>query len=174
MPTENKPSEPFLREDRYIVLKLNRLPKDETEYLRDCQAKAMVDCVVVEHDWPEYHLVWAMIEHRMAGKPVPDFNLWRRADEIQQHLSVADQRVDQLTQQLATESAIKEPAGEDVLWQVLDAAVGVLTRRAAPHAWESEAHQAGSKIILARRAGLAATALKPPKGGGDECVKEDS
>jgi len=73
----------FKREDRYIVLKLNRLPKDEAEYLRDCHAKAMVECVVVEHDWPEYQLVWSMIEHRMAGKPVPNFNDWRRADELQ-------------------------------------------------------------------------------------------
>ncbi len=88
-------------------------------------------------------------------------------DTLQQRLTTADERADQLTQQLALESAIKEPAGEDVLWQVLDAAVGVLTRRAAPHAWESEAHQAGLKIILARRAGLAATALKPAEGGDE-------
>lgn len=92
MPTENNPS-PFEREERYIVLKLNRLAKDEAEYLRDCQSKAMVECVVVESDWPEYHLVWAMIEHRMAGKPVPDFNLWRRADELQQRLNAADQLI---------------------------------------------------------------------------------
>lgn len=58
----------------------------------------------------------------------------------------------------ATEQAIKEQPGEDVLWQVLDAAVGVITRRAYPHALESEAHNAGVKVILARRAGLAATA----------------
>lgn len=58
----------------------------------------------------------------------------------------------------ATEQAIKEQPGEDVLWQVLDAAVGVLTRRAAPHAWESEAFEAGRKIIMARREGLIATA----------------
>ena len=86
----------FKREDRYIVLKLKRLPKDEAEYLRDCHPKAMVECVVVEHDWPEYHLVWAMIEHRMAGKPVPDFNLWRRADALQALLNAADERADVL------------------------------------------------------------------------------
>ena len=96
MPTENKQAEPFQREDRYIVLKLKRLPSDEAEYLRDCHAKAMVDCVVVERDWPEYNLAWAMIEHRMAGKPVPDFNLWRRANELQELLNVADQRIDEL------------------------------------------------------------------------------
>ena len=86
----------FNREDRYIVLKLNRLPKDEVEYLRDCHPKAMVECVVVEHDWPEYQLVWTMIEHRMAGKPVPNFNDWRRADELQQRLTAADERADVL------------------------------------------------------------------------------
>ncbi len=86
---------------------------------------------------------------------------------LQRLLSAADERVNVLTRDLAIESAIKEPMGEDVLWQVLDAAVGVLTRRAAPHAWESEAHQAGLKIILARRAGLSKT-LKPAEVGGDE------
>ncbi|MCH4880212.1 hypothetical protein EQV97_22915 [Pseudomonas sp. TMW22090] len=86
-------------------MKLNRLAKDEVEYLRDCQAKAMVDCVVVERDWPEYHLVWAMLEHRMAGKPVPDFNAWRRADELQQRLNAADQRIDELA---TSEAAARE------------------------------------------------------------------
>lgn len=90
MPTENK-AVPFEREERYIVLKLKRLPKDEAEYIRDCHPKAIVECVVVERDWPEYHMVWAMIEHRMAGKPVPNFNDWRRAEELQQRLTAADQ-----------------------------------------------------------------------------------
>lgn len=90
-------SEQFEREDRYIVLKLKRLPGDEAEYIRDCHPQAMVDCVVVERDWPEYHLVWAMIEHRMAGKPVPDFNLWRRSNELQERLNAADQRNDDLS-----------------------------------------------------------------------------
>ena len=90
----------FNREDRYIALKLNRLPKDEVEYLRDCHPKAMVECVVVEHDWPEYQLVWTMIEHRMAGKPVPNFNDWRRADELQKRLTAADQEIDDLRAEL--------------------------------------------------------------------------
>lgn len=104
----------FNREDRYIVLKLNRLPKDEVEYLRDCHPKAMVECVVVEHDWPEYQLVWTMIEHRMAGKPVPNFNDWRRADELQQRLTTADERADMLeglvrkTLEYFTESGMPE------------------------------------------------------------------
>ncbi len=90
----------FKREDRYIVLKLKRLPKEEADYLRDCHKNAMVESVVVESDWPEYQLVWAMIEHRMAGKPVPNFNDWRRADELQQRLNAADQRIDDLLAQV--------------------------------------------------------------------------
>jgi len=107
----------FQREDRYIVLKLNRLAKDEAEYLRDCQSKAMVDCVVVEHDWPEYHLVWAMLEHRMAGKPVPDFNVWRRADELQQRLTIADQRLDDATDLIRRARAVVDGTG----WTDLEA-----------------------------------------------------
>ena len=56
-----------------------------------------IESVVVERDWPEYHLVWAMLEHRMAGKPVPDFDLWRRANELQERLTAADQRIDALS-----------------------------------------------------------------------------
>ena len=52
--------------------------------------------LVIESDWPEYQLVWAMIEHRMAGKPVPDFSLWRRADALQALLTAADERADVL------------------------------------------------------------------------------
>lgn len=46
-------------------------------------------------------------------------------------------------------------ASEAELWQVLEATTNVLTRRAAPHAWESEAHNAGLSIILDRRKRLA-------------------
>lgn len=86
-------------------------------------------------------------------------------DGLQLSLSAANQRNEELRRELAEVHAVSEPAGENTLWEVLDAAVGVLTRRAAPHAWESEAHQAGLKVILARRAGLAATHLKPATEG---------
>jgi hypothetical protein len=108
MPTENKPAEPFHREDRYIVIKRNDLKKVPVSY-RSSLVDPMFsllshlphrECVVVESDWPEYHLVWAMIEHRMAGKPVPDFNLWRRANELQERLNVADQKIDELEAEL--------------------------------------------------------------------------
>lgn len=45
---------------------------------------------------------------------------------------------------------------EEELWKVLEAATDVLSRRAAPHAWESEAWNAGAAVILKRRAALEA------------------
>lgn len=77
----------FKREERYIVLKLNRLPAREAAYLRAIQKDAIVESVVVEADWPEYDLVWLMLENRMSGKPVPDFNAVRCADELKHRIS---------------------------------------------------------------------------------------
>lgn len=101
MPTENefcKAAAAFQREDRYIVIKrsdLKKVPVSYRSHLVDPMFSLLGhlprrECVVVESDWPEYYLVWAMLEHRMAGKPVPDFNLWRRADELQQRLADAE------------------------------------------------------------------------------------
>ena len=67
------------REYRYLVLKY----KDIKKYLSEAEqatiielasivdagriadGKKMVDCVVVERDWPEYEPTWAAIERRM-------------------------------------------------------------------------------------------------------------
>ena len=76
----------FQREERYIVLKLSRLPVREAAYLRAIQKDAIVESVVVEADWPEYDLVWLMLAHRMSGKPVPDFNAVRCADELKHRI----------------------------------------------------------------------------------------
>lgn len=104
----------FIREDRYIVFKhsdLEKLPASErhvfsraSRIVHDQMFKAGAPArsfVVVESDWPEYQLVWAMIEHRIAGKPVPNFNDWRREDELQQRLTEADQRIEDLVAQVA-------------------------------------------------------------------------
>lgn len=70
----------FKREERYIVLKKTdldnfdlsgRLMKnleeicDTVNYFRGL--KGPVECVVVEKDWPEYEVVWKLIEDRMNG-----------------------------------------------------------------------------------------------------------
>ena len=47
--------EPFKREVRYDVTKL--------------KTGKRVNCVVVESDWPEYEIVWRMLQDRMEGKP---------------------------------------------------------------------------------------------------------
>jgi hypothetical protein len=44
----------FVREERYIVTKI--------------KTGKQVDCVVVEKDWPEYEIVWKMIQDRVEGK----------------------------------------------------------------------------------------------------------
>ncbi len=68
----------FKRENRYIVIKM----KDALKHLtpaqfrelsniersitvgRDSESKPPLTAVVVEHDWPEYEMVWAIIEGR--------------------------------------------------------------------------------------------------------------
>jgi hypothetical protein len=72
-------SQEFQREDRYIVIKRKDLEKVPAAYRKD-----LVDplpwlqvhlprreCLVIESDWPEYEPVWAMVEARMTGAPMP-------------------------------------------------------------------------------------------------------
>jgi hypothetical protein len=88
----------FERQHRYIVLK----NKDIEAYLsskeraslatlglvldacRQADGKPPLRTVVVEEDWPEYEVVWAMIEARMTGNapPVPN-----RDDELYKALA---------------------------------------------------------------------------------------
>lgn len=74
----------FVKEPRYIVLKI----KDMLAYLgnegfsavmtsirqiakgRAYDGKPPFNAVVVEQDWPEFEVVWEMIEARVTGKPV--------------------------------------------------------------------------------------------------------
>ena len=68
-----------MREDRYLVLKRTDiekyLPDDRKKLLdfiagnirdgRTLDQKEQLQCVVVEHDWPEYEMTWAAIERRV-------------------------------------------------------------------------------------------------------------
>lgn len=70
----------FKREERYIVLKKTDLNKAlTTDYWRHLEEicdtvnyfrglKGPVECVVVEKDWPEYEVVWKLIEDRMTNE----------------------------------------------------------------------------------------------------------
>jgi hypothetical protein len=62
--------ENFQREGRYIVVKRSRVTaEDEQVILNSVPPKALVDCVVIESDWPEYEPVWTMLETRCAAPP---------------------------------------------------------------------------------------------------------
>lgn len=63
-------STPFQREERYIVIKRKHLNMVQEAAIRgylEGSSLNTVECVVVEHDWPEYEAVWKMIERRVTG-----------------------------------------------------------------------------------------------------------
>ena len=57
----------FQREDRYITFKLKHLSQHHVDALNSLDAPHVAG-VFVEHDWPEYELVWQMIERGRAGE----------------------------------------------------------------------------------------------------------
>lgn len=73
-------TEQFKREERYLVIKRSRIYADAPDAgpilekklraaIRDCAGEnALVNCVVVEHDWPEHETVWKMIQARCEGR----------------------------------------------------------------------------------------------------------
>lgn len=80
--TNNAEREGFVREDRYIVLKIRDV-KDGLSSLEICELERILKrvdsyrkttnriplvCAVVESDWPEYEKVWQMIGARMTGQ----------------------------------------------------------------------------------------------------------
>ncbi len=83
-PTPDDVRAPFVREQRYIVIKLKLLQERASEplrrYLKHLNVKP-VECVVVEADWPEYETVWQMIEARVTGAPVTPDDVRRLFDE---------------------------------------------------------------------------------------------
>lgn len=59
------------REDRYIVIKKSHLTGAQLSKLKSylhLASVATVPAVVVEADWPEYEMVWQMIEERVNGQ----------------------------------------------------------------------------------------------------------
>lgn len=81
------------RENRYVVLK----NKDIENYLTDAEhnqlddlcrkinrsrlldEKEIVQCVVVEHDWPEYKTTWSAIESRVRQMECDHEWKWHQA-----------------------------------------------------------------------------------------------
>lgn len=75
-----KPDRAFEREERYIVIKRKHLSEVSERHIRDVlnrHSVGTIECVVVEHDWPEYEPVWhlpasgGMIERRVVVESKP-------------------------------------------------------------------------------------------------------
>lgn len=76
----------FKREDRYLVFKRSDIEKYLNEgnrgtlngltwlidHHRKDDGKQPLQCVVVEHDWPEHEQVWKMIEARCSANEAPE------------------------------------------------------------------------------------------------------
>ena len=60
------------------------------------------------------------------------------------------------------QTAPQPEQSEELAWKVLQAATDALDRRAAPHAWISQAWNAGSEVITSRRA------AKPTQGASEQ------
>lgn len=69
----------FKREERYRVIKL--------------KTGSAIDCVVVEADWPEYEIVWGMIQARMEGKP-------NELEQLRAELASANHKIEKLREAL--------------------------------------------------------------------------
>ncbi|MGC1550752.1 MAG: MazG nucleotide pyrophosphohydrolase domain-containing protein [Rhodanobacter sp.] len=87
----------FEREDRYLVLKytdLVGLSKEQQEWLaaliyihneyRAFRQRPPLETVVVERDWPEFEVVWRMIQARMASKDAAPTDGQMTAEKYQQ------------------------------------------------------------------------------------------
>jgi len=64
----------FKREERYIVTKLKRMDNVTEDALRKFLIERGVpteECVVVEHDWPNYEHVWETVQAVAEGKWPP-------------------------------------------------------------------------------------------------------
>lgn len=68
-----------------------------SDTVNDCRAaegKVPVECVVVEHDWPEYEIVWHMIQARMQGTPNELEELTSKLAETELRLSTQQKKLE--------------------------------------------------------------------------------
>lgn len=150
----------FRRENRYLVIKhkdfdkLSRPLREEFERvatkvcddIRDIRG-ANLECVVVESDWPEYEIVWQMIEARMDPDrveltPAEAAQHWRgRYLEQKAHANVLASDAVRFREALADarneiELRVREDGGDsrsvDKALAKYDAAIGSKDRIAQP------------------------------------------
>ena len=73
--------------ERYIVVKRKHLTEVQEANFRRQLSEAtipIIECVVVESDWPEYEPVWSMIEARCSGKPSREQRMEEALREIEE------------------------------------------------------------------------------------------
>lgn len=90
----------FKREERYLVFKLRDMSPSMTQFLREWAAARQMPArqyVVVESDWPEYELVWAMIEaratHGIAAFKMDDVDAHAERATIQALVEIIDREL---------------------------------------------------------------------------------
>lgn len=120
----------FAREPRYVVFKLSdmallsdedkaqlQMIGDKLALHRRMQGKPVFNAVVVEQDWPEFDIVWAMIEARVEGK-----NFDMPAMPVGGHLRCPKCGHDRTMQ--FSYAAFKHSSGEGVPKEALDSCKG--------------------------------------------------
>ena len=88
----------FKREERYIVVKLKRIDKETEEDLREFLDSYWIpteQCVVVEHDWPNYEHTWETIKQVIEGTFNPN-----EITNLRHQLQQAEARVAELHESL--------------------------------------------------------------------------
>lgn len=113
----------FKREERYIVVKIKRICGETEHQLRQLIRNYEIpteDCVVVEHDWPNYEHTWLTVQQVAEGTfedPAAEIERLRgklnkeidAACEANVRLILAEQERDQLKERLtAIESAAND------------------------------------------------------------------
>jgi len=74
----------FKKEHRYYVFKRKNMTSAiENRVSALAHPDWSPNCVVVEHDWPEYEIVWGMIQARVEGKSNIIAQLTQERDALQ-------------------------------------------------------------------------------------------
>lgn len=130
-------SQGFQREDRYIVIRRSDLQQAEhhalsafhsaNHSLRESMSKNGVpdrQFVVIESDWPEYQLAWAMIKARVSSEPLSlslphrMIKTERSSDEYDMHADAHNACLDQCAQVVAgLRAEIQRQAEQFKEWQ---------------------------------------------------------
>ena len=119
-------SQEFRREARYAVFKFSKLNGPQSKILQDamCKLPRMSECLVIESDWPEYEVAWAMIKARVSDEPLSlslphrMIKTERSSDEYDMHADAHNACLDQCAQVVAgLRAEIQRQAEQFKEWQ---------------------------------------------------------